>query len=224
MDSIKDYWIQQVQETKEFEQIANAEDPEIEQLKVKVPSLLDEEFIKTSSELGISRREKLLYLTPKKSDTLEDRRLALEARWGKKTPITYRKLENILDGMIGHESYLMELFNDDYYLQVDLFLERYKTVIELRKMLRRLIPVNLGLLAVMVTKLDTNIYTASAITTYSQLLVNDKIERTFKTELKAAKEITSYTEMLLNKFIAVQLQGSIGVASVIVEKEKEVVY
>ena len=224
MNSIKDYWIQQVQETKEFEQIANAEDPEIEQLKVKVPSLLDEEFIKTSSELGISRREKLLYLTPKKSDTLEDRRLALEARWGKKTPITYRKLENILDGMIGHESYLMELFNDDYYLQVDLFLERYKTVIELRKMLRRLIPVNLGLLAVMVTKLDTNIYTASAITTYSQLLVNDKIERTFKTELKAAKEITSYTEMLLNKFIAVQLQGSIGVASVIVEKEKEVVY
>ena len=224
MDSIKKYWIQQIQETKEFQGISDAEDPEIAELKVKIPTLLDEEFIKTSTEIGISRREKLLYITPKKSDSLEDRRLAVEARWGKRTPITYRKLENILDSMITAEAYDMTLFNDEYLLQVDLILENYKTVLEIRKMFRKLIPANLDLLAVMVTKLNEKLYTASAITTYTQLLLNGKLEREFETDLKFAKDITSYTEVLLNTSIAVQLRGNVNIAGTIVEREKEVIY
>lgn len=224
MDSIKDYWINQIQETEEFKKIADAEDPEVLDIKEKMPALLDEEFIKTSTELGISRREKLLYITPKKSDSLEDRRLAVESRWGKKLPITYRKLESILNNMIGSEAYNMELFNDKYFLQVEMMLSNYKTVLEIRNMLRRLVPANLGLLAIMATKLATNIYTASVITTYVQVLLNNKIERAFNTDLKTAKEITSYTEVLVNRSVAVKLQGDVNVTGVIVEKEKEVVY
>lgn len=73
-------------------------------------------------------------------------------------------------------------------------------------------------------ELKQSLFFASAITTYSQLLLNDKLERNFETDLKFAKDITSYTEVLLNTSTAVQLRGNVNVAGTVVEREKEVIY
>lgn len=224
MDSIKGYWIQQIQETKEFQQIANAEDPEVLELKQKIHDLIDEEFIETSTEIGISRREKLLYITPKKSDSLQDRRLAVFAKWGKKTPITYRKLESVLDSMIGNKAYKMELFNDEYYLQVDFELSNYKTVRELKKMLRRLIPANLGIVAIMTTTLDdAGIFISSTISEYALSVLNDSIERAITGNIIVCDSFSSYEVEELPNTVTQTIKSHLRTGSAVVQRETEVI-
>lgn len=252
MSNIRDYWIDQIQETKEFVQIASTEDPEIEKLEKEIPSLLEEEFIKTSSELGISRREKLLYIVPRKSDTLEDRRLIVENRWGKKFPITYRKLENILNYMIGNQSYYMKLFANEYALNVDLYITKYNMVSEIRKMLRRLVPANIGILVTQIIKINTEMYVSSILQTYDECILNESIERevakkvltksllelyseqilnsNIDREVKAHVRIATndnfgmYEEVVLNIGVSENVFGNINMFSAVVEKEKEVIY
>ena len=132
-----------VQSYTEFEQIANAENPEIEAVWIESENAFADQFISTSTLKGIIRRENMLKITPKASHTLEDRRFAVLTRWNERIPYTYRVLKDLLSQLCGV---------DGYVLSVDILLYEVSILVELRsknqadavaEMADRIIPENM---------------------------------------------------------------------------------
>ena len=68
-----------VRDYAEFQGITGAEQPEFEAAWAAAEDLLSNQFIKTAGNLGLSRWEKILGITPKGTDTLDDRRFRVLA-------------------------------------------------------------------------------------------------------------------------------------------------
>lgn len=139
---IKEYWSPVVAESLEFTAIADAENPEFNYLWEKIYGLVDEYFVKTATEYGVSRMEKILNLVPLVSDTLEQRKDRLIWKMNLKLPYTMRFLKNILASMVGEENRQVEHDNDTQVLTVRIK-DSSRDMTQLRKDLEKIIPQNL---------------------------------------------------------------------------------
>ena len=81
-----------VRDYAEFQGITGAEQPEVETAWAAADDLLANQFIKTAGNLGLSRWEKILGITPKGTDTLDDRRFRVLARMKEALPSTLPQL------------------------------------------------------------------------------------------------------------------------------------
>ncbi|MCT4686092.1 putative phage tail protein [Vallitalea sp.] len=143
MSNIKDYWIEQLKDIKEFDLIASIEDKETFDLKQNITDLIDDQFIQTATEKGIARRETMLKITPFANDNIEDRRFRVLSRWNDKLPYTYSVLINRLDQLCGEDGYKIELNNNDYILEIGIELTKKRMFDEVRLMTRRICPANI---------------------------------------------------------------------------------
>lgn len=141
---IKEYWSPVVSETLEFKVIADAENPEFNYLWEKIYGLVDEYFVKTATEYGVSRMEKLLNIIPLNSATLDERKDTIIWKLNLRMPYTMRFLKNILTSMVGEENREVELDNDTQILLVRVK-EGLVNMSQLRADLEKIIPQNLVL-------------------------------------------------------------------------------
>jgi len=96
------YLPEELYDVREFEEIANASEPECDLLANAVQQLLDDQFVETSSESGIARREKMLGIqADKRVESLEFRRQRIINRLSTKPPFTERFLQQRLDQLVG---------------------------------------------------------------------------------------------------------------------------
>lgn len=86
-------------EYKETNVILEAENPEFILVWKAADRVLYNEFIATADEYGISRFEKILNILPSSDDTLESRRVRVQAKWFINIPYTWRKLLEKLASM-----------------------------------------------------------------------------------------------------------------------------
>ena len=63
-----------IRQIKEIQQIARAEDLEFEKLKAVTTQVIRNMFVYTADETGVKRFEKVFKITPKASQSLEDRK------------------------------------------------------------------------------------------------------------------------------------------------------
>lgn len=138
-----DYLPTVVRDYAELRSIVQAEQPEIEQIWADVEQLLEEQFIHTAGELGLSRWEKMLGLVPKGTDTLEDRRFRILARINEQLPYTIRRLQEILDTLCGASTCSVQVDAGGYVLRVKLGLAAMTSMYEVRELLERVTPQNL---------------------------------------------------------------------------------
>ena len=75
-----DYLPYVIRDYAEFQGIMGSEQPEIEKAWNTTDDLLDNQFIPTAGNMGLSRWEKILGITPKGTDSLEDRRFRILTR------------------------------------------------------------------------------------------------------------------------------------------------
>ena len=115
---IKNYWSPVVAETLEFKAIANAENPEFNYLWEKTYGLVDEFFVRTASEFGVSRMEEILNIIPLKGSNLKERKDKILLKMNLKIPYTIRFLKNILTSVVGEENRKVEVDNDSRTLIV----------------------------------------------------------------------------------------------------------
>ena len=94
-----------VRDYAEFKGISEAEQPEFESAWDSSDDLLNNQFISTAGNLGLSRWEKILGITPKGTDTLEDRRFRILTRLNEELPYTLPQLRNILETLCGSGNY-----------------------------------------------------------------------------------------------------------------------
>lgn len=169
--SIKDYWIDELKEVKEFEVIAKIEDGEISNLKHRVKNLMDDQFIEIATENGISRRERMLKITPLSTDDLESRRFRVKVRWNDNLPYTYRVLENKLKQLYGKNNYKLELINKQYILKVEISDFNWSVFNEVIDSIRRMIPLNMVLCSALIYRIKSVSNYATAMVSGEEITV-----------------------------------------------------
>lgn len=162
---IKEYWIDDLKDIKEFQIIDEVENPEIDKLNTAIEDLIDDQFISTATERGIARREKMLRITPFTDDTLETRRFRVGNRWNEQLPYTYRVLENKLNQMCGEDGYAMTLNAGQYTLNIKIELTKKRMFDEVNIMSRKMVPSNI----IIKVELRYNQHSTLAKFTHAQL-------------------------------------------------------
>lgn len=127
----------------EISDALRAENPEFNDINVKIGEILDNEFIETADGSGIARFEKMLGITPYASDTLDDRRFRVLSKFNESTPYTLRSLDNMLKNICGENGYILELIADEYTVKVQIALKVKKQMEIVGEMLERILPCNM---------------------------------------------------------------------------------
>lgn len=158
-----DYWIPQIQETKEFKEIASAEQPEVDLLHQEISDFPNEIIVKTATDAGLTKYERVLDIP--KTSNLDIRRFNVLLKLNNKVNLTYRWLENKLQLAVGKNCYQIDLDHDHYILRVSVTADKENILINLKKELRKLIPANLGLEASTLEHEECKVYTGVIVRT-----------------------------------------------------------
>ncbi len=124
-----------------FKAMMEAEQPEFETVWAAVNDLMDNQFIMTADEIGLSRWEKVLEIVPKATDTLEDRRFRILTRLNETRPFTVLQLNNILQTLCGEDNY--SILISDYTLIVRIGLTSKSNFSDVETLLQKISPANM---------------------------------------------------------------------------------
>lgn len=177
-----------VRDYAEFQGIMGAEQPEFENAWAAVDDLLANQFINTAGNLGLSRWEEILGITPKGTDTLDDRRFRILARLNEELPYTLPQLRIILESLCGAGNYSADV--TDYTLLVKVGVAAKKNFEVVQTLLERVAPVNL----VIVVQQLFNTHGAVAGFTHAQLAWYTHYE--VRTEELQAHLCTPHSDLL----------------------------
>lgn len=159
------YLPQFMQEYLELRKIVDVEQPEIDLLWNSVEGVFADQFISEATENGVARWESMLGISPKATDTLQERRFRILAQLNQELPYTLRKLEQTLTNLCGANGYFIELNAAEYHVEVRLALVNENNYGEVKKILNEMIPANLT----QVVKIMYNSHTVLKNLTYAQL-------------------------------------------------------
>lgn len=140
---IEKYWVRVVRDTGEFQQIALAENPELNNLLGCIRRILQDAFINDATEYGVSRWERILELSVSPTATLEERKVGVLTYLSLRRPYTMRVLRSMLDASVGAGNYTLELINDTQTLHVTLTDSTIQQ--DVYYLMQRVIPQNLEL-------------------------------------------------------------------------------
>ena len=127
----------------EIQAILVGQQPELDQVWEAAESLLENQFIVSAEGLGLGRWEKILGITPKGTDSLEDRRFRILARWNEELPYTLPQLRNILETLCGKGNYSADVEEGTYQLLVKIGLAAKNNFNDVESLLNRVVPQNM---------------------------------------------------------------------------------
>ncbi|MGE4214837.1 MAG: putative phage tail protein [Anaerotignaceae bacterium] len=145
MADIESYYPDILKEVREFQALAVAENPEMEQVYAAIEDVLDEQFISTAKTYGVARLEKIVSISAKATDTLEERRFRLLAKYNEDVPYTVPKLNELLTTLCGTDGYVLEINNGAFTLKVKVALTSKKNKDAVSELLERVTPMNMML-------------------------------------------------------------------------------
>ena len=138
-----DYLPPVVRGYEEFQAIVAAQQPELERAWAQAENLLDNQFLSTAGEVGLSRWERILEITPKGTESLDDRRFRVQARLNERLPYTMRRLREILTTLCGVGGSTATV--QDYTLVVRVALTAKSNYTDVAALLERVAPENLAI-------------------------------------------------------------------------------
>ena len=164
---------------KEISVTLEAENPEFVLVWKAADRVLQNEFIESADEYGISRFEKILNILPSTEDTLESRRARVQARWFNTIPYTMKSFLAKLVALCGDSDFTVTKDYSNYRLHIETHLELYGQVEELEKNIESMIPCNMIADSQNLIAKDTTgcSFIAGAITQAIHLTINSEIDR-----------------------------------------------
>lgn len=138
-----DYLPAYMQEYEEMATIMEVEQPEVDSLWTATEAALMDQFVMDATEYGVSRWEKILKVSPKGTDTLDERKFRIIAMLNQQLPYTMRSLQQVLTQLCGADGYSVELTANEYHIEVKLAVGNHSNYDEVEKLLINMIPANL---------------------------------------------------------------------------------
>ena len=138
-----DYLLPYMQEYLEMQQIMDTEQPEFNLLWQAAENALSDQFIMDATEYGVMRWESMLDITPKDTDTLDERKFRILARLNQELPYTMTKLKEALTTLCGADGFTIDLRPNQYHIQIKLALGKHSNYQEVVDLLTKMIPANL---------------------------------------------------------------------------------
>ena len=172
-----DYLPYVIRDYAEFQGIMGSEQPEIEKAWNTTDDLLDNQFIPTAGNMGLSRWEKILGITPKGTDSLEDRRFRILTRINEELPYTLPQLRNILETLCGKGNYSADVEEGTYQLLVKIGLAAKNNINDVESLLNRVVPQNLILnVLLMYNQHETlSVFTHGQMASYSHYQLRNEV-------------------------------------------------
>lgn len=166
-----------VRDYPEFQGITGSEQPEFERAWASADDLLNNQFISTAGSMGLSRWEKILGITPKGTDTLEDRRFRIMTRINEELPYTVPQLRNILETLCGAGNYSAEVVEDTYQLIVKIGLAAKNNFSDVEALLDRVVPQNMivNLLQLYNTHAELGLLTHEQLAAYTHNQLRNEV-------------------------------------------------
>ena len=130
-----------LQDVKQFKQICNVENIELDFIKEKTDSVLTETFPSTASEYGISRYEKIFDIL-NKTAKLYERRFIIESLFLNRPPFSMSWLKNKLFATVGN-NYTIDMDYDNYKLVIRISYLFENALQLLKEDLKKSIPANI---------------------------------------------------------------------------------
>lgn len=127
----------------EMRAVMDAETPEIRILWQACEDVMNDQFIPEATENGITRREKMLEITPPATDTLEDRRFRLLSRYSENIPYTRKSLSALLASLCGKDGFSLVFSTETFTVTVKVALTAKKQTDIVRDTLDRILPYNM---------------------------------------------------------------------------------
>ncbi len=140
---VLDYLPPILRPVRELRAICAGQQAVLEDVWAAVEAALDDQFIQDARESGIARRERILQIAPKGTDTLEDRRFRVKARMNEQLPFTLPALRQQLADLCGPAGYTVALDRGAYLLTVRVALTAKSNFDDVGALLERVAPANI---------------------------------------------------------------------------------
>ena len=137
------YLPQFMQEYREMATIMETEQFEIDRLWLEAENALADQFLLEATENGVMRWESMLGISPKDTDTLNERRFRILTKLNQELPYTLRKLERVLANLCGEDGFSIEVQAAEYNVEVKLAVGNHNNYSEVETLLNKMIPANM---------------------------------------------------------------------------------
>ena len=142
-------------DSRDMQEIMRVENPEFILLWEIMADLLDNQFIPSMGELGLSHWEWILEVLPQDTDTIEDRRNRILRLLAGTRPYTVEKLQEMLDAMFGRGAVGVDLNENLYEIWFILSKEMRERSGEVINYAEPIVPKNLLLKTLVEEKVQT---------------------------------------------------------------------
>ena len=132
-----------IQDFSEMKQIMGAEQPEVDTLWKNCGNTLDDMFVSYATENGVKRWEKIVGITPKNTDTLDERKFRILTKMNQELPYTIPKLKESLTVLCGEGGFEIDLQPSNFHIRVKLALSNKNNYQDVVDLLTKVIPANL---------------------------------------------------------------------------------
>ena len=132
-----------MQDYREMAVIMETEQTEIDHLWVEAENALADQFILEATENGVKRWESMLGISPKDTDSLDERKFRILTKLNQELPYTLRKLEQALTNLCGVNGYSVEVQAAEYHIEVKLAVSNANNYSEVENVLNKMIPANM---------------------------------------------------------------------------------
>ncbi len=131
-----------LQDVREFKEIFNVEDKEIDSLKEQIENVLKEIIVTTAEGYGLERYEKIYNIQNNTTD-IETRRFNILSKINNRLPYSINWLINKLNNTVGPENYTLDVDHNNYSVKIEIMALFQDIAILLNKDLREQLPANL---------------------------------------------------------------------------------
>lgn len=138
-----DYLAPFMQEYAEAETVMQTEQPEIDDLWYATETAFADQYILDATVYGVKRWESMLGISPKGTDTLDERKFRILARLNQELPYTLNKLKEVLINLCGADGFTIDLQAARYHIEIKLAVGNHNNYQEVVNVLSKMIPANL---------------------------------------------------------------------------------
>ena len=137
------YLPQYMQDYMEMNAIMQTEQPEIDALWSSVENAFADQYIVDATEYGVMRWESMLNISPKATETLDERKFRILARLNQELPYTLIRLREMLTTLCGADGFSIDLQANQYHIEIRLGVGNHNKYQEVVSLLNKMLPANL---------------------------------------------------------------------------------